>query len=137
MKIPSHTQVPNYIIDEFMTKLSHAEFKIAIAICRKTVGWHKQSDFISLSQIRKMTGATDKTILKSIERMETLGLITTHKRGRSTTRITINIPSGTGTNTVGTGTSIVETTGVSIDTKETIKETNTKYFDPEFLGGII
>jgi len=55
MQIPNHTQIPNIFIDQ-MHKFTSEEVKIFLAICRKTIGWHKISDRISYSQLNKMTG---------------------------------------------------------------------------------
>lgn len=90
MQIPNHTQVPNELIDKWMRELSHAQFKVMIAICRKTIGWHKQTDSISISQITEMTGVTKKTVIESLKVLERLQLINTKKEYRKTTDITIN-----------------------------------------------
>ena len=63
LEVPNHTQIPNAIIDDLMSKLSHAQAKVLIAICRKTLGWHKQSDYISISQIMKLTSVSNKTVV--------------------------------------------------------------------------
>src|ERR1041385_2950609 len=50
-KVPSHTQVPNEILDELMHDLSGAEFKVLCYIARRTYGFHRIEDSISLKQI--------------------------------------------------------------------------------------
>ena len=50
-KAPSHTQVPNEIFDELMHDLSGAEFKVLCYIARRTYGFHRIEDSISLKQI--------------------------------------------------------------------------------------
>ena len=50
-KAPSHTQVPNEIFDELMHDLSSAEFKVLCYIARRTYGFHRIEDSISLKQI--------------------------------------------------------------------------------------
>jgi hypothetical protein len=50
-KVPSHTQVPNEIFDELMHDLSGAEFKVLCYIARRTYGFHRIEDSISLKQI--------------------------------------------------------------------------------------
>ena len=90
MQIPNHTQVPNELIDKWMRELSNAQFKVMIAICRKTIGWHKQTDSISISQIMELTGVAKKTVIESLKALESSGLIKTKKEYRKTTDITIN-----------------------------------------------
>ena len=130
MQVPNHTQIPNAIIDEHMSILSHAQFKVLIAICRKTIGWHKQSDYISVSQIVDISGVSNKTVIKSIRELESMGFIITKKSQRSITHITINYDVtsvvSTPTSELSTPPSVVSTPVASVlstHTKETFKET--------------
>ncbi len=66
MQIANHTQIPNSVIDNMMF-LSGSELKVFVAICRKTIGWHKKTDRISHSQIRKMTGLSINSLRKGID----------------------------------------------------------------------
>lgn len=70
--IPNHTQTPNALFDELMRDMSEAELKVTLAVIRKTLGYHKQQDPISWSQIMKMTGlsrgATQTGIDLALER---------------------------------------------------------------------
>lgn len=134
MHIPNHTQIPNELIDKWMRELSHAQFKVMIAICRKTIGWHKETDSISISQIAEMTGVTKKTVIVSIKELERLRLIKTKKQFRKTTDITINYtvsssvtstPRGVMSTPLKTKTGVMSTppSGVmSTHTKETLKD---------------
>ena len=90
LEVPNHTQIPNIIIDQHMSELSHAQFKVLMAICRKTIGWHKQSDYISISQIVELTGVSNKTVVGAIKQLEKKGFIVTQKAKHATTLITIN-----------------------------------------------
>lgn len=72
---PNYTQIPNVIFDHWMNLLSPAEFKVLLCICRKTFGWFKDSDLISLKQIEKMTGLVKSGICQNIEKLESLGLV--------------------------------------------------------------
>jgi len=65
--IPNSTQLPNIIIDYWMPRLTDGEFKVLIAIARKTYGWRKKSDTISLRQIEEMTGLSRKGITKMLD----------------------------------------------------------------------
>jgi len=129
MEVPNHTQIPNSIIDEHMKSLSPAQFKVLIAICRKTIGWHKQSDYISISQIVELAGVSNKTVVGAIKQLEKKGFIVTQKTNRSTTLITINYEVtsvvSTPTSVMVTPPSVVSTpvtSVVSTHTKETINK---------------
>ena len=63
-KVPNHTQTPNELIDEHMRDMDMAELKVVLAICRKTFGWHKQYDRISLSQLEEITGMSRTSVIK-------------------------------------------------------------------------
>lgn len=65
--IPNTSAIPNVLFDYWMDKLSPAEFKVLMCIARKTYGWHKDVDKISIKQIEKMTGLSRKGIIKNIE----------------------------------------------------------------------
>lgn len=136
IQVPNHTQIPNTFIDESMSKLTHAQFKVLIAICRKTIGWHKHSDYISISQIVELANVSNKTVVQALKELEKMGYITTEKTKRSTTLITINYDATSVTSTppsvTTTQASVMSTQDASVmstHTKETIKETIYKYSD--------
>ena len=49
-----YTMLPNWLIDA-MPGLSEAALKVCLVVARKTIGWHKESDKISLSQFKSAT----------------------------------------------------------------------------------
>ncbi len=48
---PTTTPIPDEVFDELMTDLTGAELKVLLYICRRTFGFKKASDTISLNQI--------------------------------------------------------------------------------------
>ena len=48
---PNTTPTPDEVFDIFMTQLTHAELKVLLYIIRRTYGFQKDSDSISLGQI--------------------------------------------------------------------------------------
>ena len=58
------TKVPNSIFD--IEGLNIYERLVLLYIIRKTIGFNKKSDGISLSQFVKFTGASKPTIIKAI-----------------------------------------------------------------------
>jgi phage replication O-like protein O len=61
--IPNSTQIPDVILDRWMAELSGAEFKVLLYIARRTYGFGKDSDRISLSQIADGIVRRDGTVL--------------------------------------------------------------------------
>jgi hypothetical protein len=51
--IPNSTQIPNLILDLVIPLISEAEARCLLYICRRTFGFHKRYDSISLSQFEK------------------------------------------------------------------------------------
>jgi phage replication O-like protein O len=121
-QVPSHTQIPNEFIDESMARLTHAQFKVLIAICRKTIGWQKKSDYISISQIMDLAGVSNKTVVNALSQLEDMGYITTKKSKHATTHITINYDSTSVTSTQGSVMSTQVSSVMSTHTKEITKE---------------
>lgn len=61
--IPNSFQVPNALVDDLMAELSGAELKCYLAILRKTKGWNKESDAISVTQLMDVTGLSNKAVI--------------------------------------------------------------------------
>ena len=66
--------VPNAYF-EHLADLSGAELKVLLAILRRTVGWRKDSDEISLSQLEQMTGLDRKSAIKGLRGLLERGLV--------------------------------------------------------------
>jgi phage replication O-like protein O len=74
--LPNTASIPNILFDYWMAKLSPGEFKVLMAIARKTYGWHKQKDRISLRQLTEMTGLHKSGVIKATESLIEVGLVT-------------------------------------------------------------
>lgn len=59
---PNYTQIPNVILDH-MADMTNAEFRVITAIARKTFGWQKTTDMISLSQLCELTGLSRQGVI--------------------------------------------------------------------------
>jgi hypothetical protein len=73
--IPNSFQVPNAFVDEVLNKISDASCKLYLVICRKTRGWNKEMDSISLTQFEEITGKSRPTIVKSLKELTKVGLV--------------------------------------------------------------
>ena len=62
-----HLKIANEVWDKLtMTFLTGSEFQIVLAVIRRTWGWKKKQDEISLSQFREMTGQPERTAANSL-----------------------------------------------------------------------
>lgn len=75
-KPPAYTQTPNELFDKWVPVLREAELKVYLIIVRKTFGWHKNKDRISLSQLETLTGLHRSNITKAIKSLLERGIIT-------------------------------------------------------------
>jgi hypothetical protein len=96
IRIPNSTQVPNEILDNYLSQLTGAELKVLLYLVRKTFGYNKlDGDDISLSQLEHGTksrageaidtgtGLDKKSILRATQILESVGLIeVTRKENR-------------------------------------------------------
>jgi len=57
--VPNTTQTPNLYLDKLLLLLDHAELKTLLYAVRRIMGFHKQSDRISLSQFMAGNGHID------------------------------------------------------------------------------
>lgn len=77
---PNFTQIPNEILDK-MADMTPAEFKVLMAICRKTFGWQKERDVISLSQLEELTGLSRTAVQAGIMAAIKRGMLERTKAG--------------------------------------------------------
>jgi hypothetical protein len=95
--LPTTTPVPDQFFDELLPKLSGAEVKVLLYICRRTFGFKKSSDNISLSQLvsgirtkdgRTLDGGTQlgkASVARALKSLEEKNIIRRARR-RSHTR---------------------------------------------------
>lgn len=89
---PNYTPVPDELFDEQLPDLSGAELKVLLYIIRRTFGFKKDSDNISLNQLLngittkegtvldRGTGLSKKTLLETIRSLVKKNLIITERR---------------------------------------------------------
>lgn len=73
--IPNAFQIPNSVIDELLAKLTCAELKCYLFVVRKTKGWNKESDSISVSQFMEVTGLSNRSVITACENLVQIGLL--------------------------------------------------------------
>ncbi len=72
---PNFFQCPNIIIDEYLKELSGSELKCFLFIVRKTKGWHKDFDAISISQFEEYTGLSNRAVIDACNSLVSRGFI--------------------------------------------------------------
>ena len=99
---PRFTQIPDQLIDELMVDLSPAELRIVLYIARRTFGFKKESDNISIDQmvhgittkagkvLDRGTGLSKRRLLPALNRLIDRNII---KRTRSQHQSGRNLPS--------------------------------------------
>lgn len=72
-----HTKISNVIMGALMrTNLSAYQSRILWAIFRKTYGWHKKEDWISNSQLVKMTGIAKSHVSRTVGQLIDRNIVT-------------------------------------------------------------
>jgi len=70
------TRLANEILDRVVnTPLLGSEFQVVLCVLRKTYGYQKKVDIISLSQFQKATGLSRPTVVKTIKNLMTRKMI--------------------------------------------------------------
>lgn len=84
---PRYTQVPDELFDEILSELSGSELKVLLYVIRRTFGFKRDSDHISLSQmvsgIKKKdgkildfgTGLTKESVCKAVKSLVEKGIL--------------------------------------------------------------
>ena len=79
-----HVDIANEIAEAFCRGFpGGTEGQLLWAILRKTYGWHKKSDSISISQLVEMTGKSRRMVIYALQNLEAKKMIVIErKRGR-------------------------------------------------------
>jgi phage replication O-like protein O len=90
-QFPTTTPVPDEVFDVLMSQLSGAEIKVLLYICRRTLGFKKAADTISLNQIAqgittkdgrvldRGTGLSKRHVQRALKRLEAQHIIKVHR----------------------------------------------------------
>jgi len=130
---PNYTQIPNYIIDEWMRKLTHAEFKIVTLIFRETTGYHRREAEISFTYFEEKCGVSIKWCRTIVKKLEKLGWIKVQHGDRQNSNIyeikiaNFKKENGRVLKTPGVGYSVPKGRVLTTPIKEMIKENDNDY----------
>ena len=91
--IPNSFQVANAVVDDFLCIMSGNAWKCYTVIARKTTGWQKEMDYISVSQFKTLAGIKkDETVTDALKELAELGLIVSVKQHGKVTGYRLNMP---------------------------------------------
>lgn len=91
--IPNTTQVPNVLLDVVMPQIKNASLRVLLAIVRKTYGFGKRADKISLTQLQRATGLSRQGVVNGIGG---LGKLLESKVGKGINEYSLNLDVSTG-----------------------------------------
>lgn len=78
----NYTQIPNILLDS-MPYFTHVEFKVAMFICRQTLGWHRERQLLSYSFIENGTGLSRPAVNNALITLREKGILTRTETGNS------------------------------------------------------
>ena len=78
------TQIPNELMEILMSNaLSRNEIRVLLLIARKTYGFHKKSDQISLTQFQEKLGLSRQGVVSILKRLELVNICRQVHKGNS------------------------------------------------------
>ncbi|EFM05476.1 putative phage replication protein O domain protein [Neisseria meningitidis ATCC 13091] len=91
--IPNSFQIANAVVDDLLCLMSGNAWKCYAVIVRKTAGWQKEMDYISVSQFKTLTGIKkDETVADALKELGELDLIASVKQRGKVTGYRLNMP---------------------------------------------
>ena len=143
---PRYTQIPDVVFDELQHRLSGAEYKVLMYILRRTFGFKKDADNISLRQMREGIVKSDgtrldygagvqskATLVSAVRKLEEMGIIlatrnSSNERGDEATTYTVNMGGDARVQKLNTppGTKIEHPRVQKLNTQETVKQETEK-----------
>lgn len=132
---PNSTQVPDQLFDRLLSHLNGAELKVLLYIIRRTFGFKKINDNISINQISKGiitkkgkvldngTGLSRSTVIRTIKSLLQKNIIIANRRTNKTKG---NLPTTYSLNIISPSVS-GETRGVSLVTLGLVRKSNPQY----------
>ena len=71
---PNYTQIPNVLLDNIHV-YTPAQWKVICVVARRTFGWHKRMDRISLSQIASASGLSRQGVINAVQQLLESGVL--------------------------------------------------------------
>lgn len=86
------TKIPNRLIDKCITCdcFGYSNGQIFWAVCRKTFGWNKIEDAISISQFVEMTGLSRRSVIYALQDLEAKKILIIKRFDHQINKISLN-----------------------------------------------
>jgi phage replication O-like protein O len=85
-----YTRISNEMLEAiYSADLSKAQNKALIYIIRKTIGWNKDVDCISVKRMAEETGQQRRTMLKAVNDLEKMNIISVNRSAGHAGKITL------------------------------------------------
>jgi len=79
----NYTEIPNIVFDEIVPSITNlAALKSYLILIRKTWGWEKVGDWLSLSQLIKLTKLSRPSVIAGMRWLDERGYIWTARAGK-------------------------------------------------------
>ena len=88
---PRFTMIPDVLLDQQLPELGHAELKVLLVIMRKTYGWQKDADRISLNQLAELTGIARRSVIRATQDLERRGYILVERNEAARGEAAVNL----------------------------------------------
>jgi hypothetical protein len=75
IQVPTYTQTPNELFDNWLPLLGEIELKVLLIIIRRTFGWYKSREKIIVPHIQKIIGFSEIEIINAITNLRQKGVI--------------------------------------------------------------
>lgn len=72
---PLYTKTPNLFLDQHLPKMGCAEVKVVLAVIRKTFGWHQEREQLSIQDLQRLTGLSNRAVIDGTEEALKRGVI--------------------------------------------------------------
>jgi phage replication O-like protein O len=73
---PEYTQVPDVVLDQWLPLLSASQLKVALAIVRWTLGWHRYSHQITTRRLAAHCQLSPRSVRRATAALAAAGVIT-------------------------------------------------------------
>jgi hypothetical protein len=73
--LPNSYQAPNFLVDDLLRHLTGPQAKVLMVLCRKTFGYQKLTDHISLSQFEEIAGTSRSSTHEALDEFVRVGLL--------------------------------------------------------------
>ena len=70
----TYTKIPNWLIEK-MSEIKPSVFKVCVAIARSTIGYQKEWERLTISQLMGITGLSNRSVIDSLDEAIADGLI--------------------------------------------------------------